>query len=52
MSDNTLKNQNNPFTATELLEFANLQIAVEALYGLLDKASVDTISEVNKFADF
>ena len=27
MSDNTLKNQKNPFTAIELLEFANLQIA-------------------------
>ncbi|MBR7001388.1 MAG: hypothetical protein IKI11_01815 [Neisseriaceae bacterium] len=34
MSVNTL-NQNPPFTATELLEFANLQIAAEALYGLL-----------------
>ena len=46
MSDNTLKNQKKPFTATELLEFANLQIAAASV------ASVDTISEVNKFADF
>lgn len=37
MSDNTLKNQNNPFTSTDLLTYANLQIAAEALYGLLDK---------------
>ena len=37
MSDNTLKNQNNPFNATDLLTYANLQIAAEALYGLLGK---------------
>ncbi|MBR6026348.1 MAG: hypothetical protein IK065_01960, partial [Neisseriaceae bacterium] len=35
MSNNTQNTQNNPFTATELLEFANLQIAAEALYGLM-----------------
>ena len=45
MSDNTLKNQKNPFTATELLEFANLQIAAEALYGLLDKEAGLIIDE-------
>ena len=35
----TPKNQS---TATELLVFANLQIAAEALYGQLEKSSIDT----------
>ena len=35
MSNNTQNTQNNSFTATELLQFANLQIAAEVLYGKL-----------------
>ena len=42
MNDQTLKNQNHPFTASELLEFANLQIAAEVLYGKLTAPAGNT----------
>ncbi|MBQ9682281.1 MAG: hypothetical protein IJV35_03320 [Neisseriaceae bacterium] len=40
MNNTTLQTQNSQPTATEMLVYANLQNAAEALYGLLDKASV------------